>query len=305
MIILLAVVFAGIAARLWSSRREPADRLRRVRRSSHPVRFPEMSQEVEGSAFFLSAGVARDPSARVVRDAPARMFRDTSASTARGTAGRRGRDVFEGPACGPVGRRRPGRGEVAAAVAPGLAAFLAVGGLAGAVAGVAGFGIALVVLRRREPPELRGERRRVTADLPLAADLMVACLRAGQPITGAIDVTVEAIGGPLGERLAWVSGRLRLGAAPESAWQVLDSERSLAPLARAMSRAALSGAPVADVLIRLSDDSRRAARAASSAAAQRVGVQVVAPLGLCFLPAFVFLGIIPVVAGLAGEVLLP
>ncbi|MER5645151.1 type II secretion system F family protein [Streptosporangium sp. NPDC002524] len=179
------------------------------------------------------------------------------------------------------------------------------GGLPGAVAGVAGFGIALVVLRRRESPELREERRRVTADLPLAADLMVACLRAGQPITGALDVTVEAIGGPLGERLAWVSGRLRLGAAPESAWQALDSERSLAPLARAMSRAALSGAPVADVLIRLSDDSRRAARAASSAAAQRVGVQVVAPLGLCFLPAFVFLGIIPVVAGLAGEVLLP
>ncbi|MEU4533734.1 type II secretion system F family protein [Streptosporangium sp. NPDC023825] len=191
------------------------------------------------------------------------------------------------------------------AAASGLAAFLAVGGLAGAVAGVAGFGIALVVLRRREPPELREERRRVTADLPLAADLMVACLRAGQPITGAIDVTVEAIGGPLGERLAWVSGRLRLGAAPESAWQVLGSERSLAPLARAMSRAALSGAPVADVLIRLSDDSRRVARAASSAAAQRVGIQVVAPLGLCFLPAFVFLGIIPVVAGLAGEVLLP
>jgi pilus assembly protein TadC len=72
-----------------------------------------------------------------------------------------------------------------------------------------------------------------------------------------------------------------------------------------MSRAASSGAPVADVLTRLSDDFRRAVRAASSAAAQRVGVQAVAPLGLCFLPAFVFLGIIPVVAGLAGEVLLP
>ncbi|WP_433371132.1 type II secretion system F family protein [Streptosporangium sp. CA-115845] len=205
----------------------------------------------------------------------------------------------------PEGRRRPSRGEIAAALAVGLAAFLAVGGLPGAVVGATGSGIALAVLRRRESPELREERRRLTADLPLAADLMVACLRAGQPITGAVDVTAEAIGGPLGERLAWVGGQLRLGAAPESAWQALAAERSLAPLARAMSRAASSGAPVADVLTRLSDDSRRAARAASSAAAQRVGVQAVAPLGLCFLPAFVFLGIIPVVAGLAGEVLLP
>ncbi|WP_436758678.1 type II secretion system F family protein [Streptosporangium sp. V21-05] len=345
MIILLAVVLAGIAARLWSIRREPADRLRRVRRSLHPAGFPEMSQEVETSAFSLSADAVRDPSAHMIRGAPPRMVRDTSESATRGTAGRKFRGAsernargafggkargasegsarsgfggkfrgasegkahgaFEGKACELRGRRRPGRSEIAVALAPGLAAFLAVGGLPGAVAGVAGFGIALVVLWRREPPELRGERRRVTADLPLAADLMVACLRAGQPITGAIDVTVEAVGGPLGERLAWVSGQLRLGAAPESAWQALESERSLAPLARAMSRAALSGAPVADVLIRLSDDSRRAARAASSAAAQRVGVQVVAPLGLCFLPAFVFLGIIPIVAGLAGEVLLP
>ncbi|WP_344974535.1 type II secretion system F family protein [Streptosporangium fragile] len=184
-------------------------------------------------------------------------------------------------------------------------AFLAVGGLPGALAGAVGSGIAVAVLRRREPPELRRERERVVADLPLAADLMVACLRAGQPITGALDVTVEAIGGPLGDRLAWVGGQLRLGAAPETAWQALAVERSLAPLARTMSRAALSGAPVADVLTRLADDSRRAARAASSAAAQRVGVQAVAPLGLCFLPAFVFLGIVPVVAGLAGEVLLP
>ncbi|WP_433249658.1 type II secretion system F family protein [Streptosporangium sp. CA-135522] len=183
--------------------------------------------------------------------------------------------------------------------------FLLVGGVPGVVAGVAGSVVALVLVRRREPARLRRERDRVMADLPLAADLMVACLRAGQPITGAIDVTVEALGGPLGDRLAWVSGQLRLGAAPERAWQVLAAERALAPLARTMSRAAVSGAPVADVLARLSDDSRHAARAASAAAARRVGVQAVAPLGLCFLPAFVFLGIVPVVAGLAGDVLLP
>ncbi|WP_344866235.1 type II secretion system F family protein [Planomonospora alba] len=162
-----------------------------------------------------------------------------------------------------------------------------------------------LLLRRREPPGRRRERARITADLPLAADLMVACLRAGQPVTGALDVTVQAIGGPLGARLAWVGGQLRLGAVPEQAWLALADERALAPLARTMSRAALSGAPVADVLTRVSDDARHAARAASAAAARRVGVQAVAPLGLCFLPAFVFLGVVPVVAGLAGEVLIP
>ena len=36
-----------------------------------------------------------------------------------------------------------------------------------------------------------------------------------------------------------------------------------------------------------------------AARAQRAGVTVLAPLGACFLPAFVCLGIVPVVAGLA------
>ncbi len=48
---------------------------------------------------------------------------------------------------------------------------------------------------------------------------------------------------------------------------------------------------------------RRRRSAASGAAAERAGVLIAGPLGLCFLPAFVCLGIVPVVAGLAGDVL--
>jgi Flp pilus assembly protein TadB len=186
-----------------------------------------------------------------------------------------------------------------------LLGFLVVGGIPGILAGALLGASAAAVASRREPTELRRRRERMTADLPFSADLMVACLRAGQPVTAAIDSAAEAVGGPLGERLSWVGGQVRLGADPEAAWSALVDERALASLARTMTRAVQSGAPVADVLTRLADDARHGARAASSAAARRVGVQAVAPLGLCFLPAFVFLGIIPVVAGLAAQVLLP
>jgi pilus assembly protein TadC len=183
-----------------------------------------------------------------------------------------------------------------------LGGFLLIGGLPGLAGGI-GIGIAVVVARRRrEPGEVRRRQARLIAELPFALDLMVACLRAGQPVSGAVQAAADAMGGPLGERLAWVNGQLRLGARPEVAWSALEADRPLAALARGMTRAALSGAPVADVLSRLADDARREAHAASIAAARRVGVQAVAPLGLCFLPAFVFLGIIPVVAGLAGQV---
>lgn len=191
------------------------------------------------------------------------------------------------------------------AASVGLSGFLIAGGIVGVVMGGLLAGGVLVAAHRREPAEVRRRRARMAEDLPFAADLMVACLRAGQPLTGAIETAAEAVCGPLGERLSWVAAQMRLGADPETAWTALAAEPPLAALARTMIRAAQSGAPVADVLLRLADDARQAARAASQAAARRVGVQVVAPLGLCFLPAFVFLGIVPVIAGLAGQILLP
>ncbi|MFC5831691.1 type II secretion system F family protein, partial [Nonomuraea insulae] len=109
----------------------------------------------------------------------------------------------------------------------------------------------------------------------------------------------------LGERLTWVSNQLRLGADPEPTWTALARDPAMGRLSRAMSRAVQSGAPVADVLTRLADDAREAARAESVASARSVGVKAVAPLGLCFLPAFVLLGIIPVIAGLASTIIIP
>ncbi|CKN25284.1 alanine rich membrane protein [Mycobacterium tuberculosis] len=42
---------------------------------------------------------------------------------------------------------------------------------------------------------------------------------------------------------------------------------------------------------------------AAAAAAERAGVLIAGPLGLCFLPAFLCVGIVPLVVGLAGDVL--
>ncbi|MFE3452043.1 type II secretion system F family protein [Nonomuraea sp. NPDC059194] len=202
-------------------------------------------------------------------------------------------------------RRRPGRRAIMSGCGVAVITMLLVGGVAGVMAGPVVGALATVLVHKQAADQSRGDRERITADLPFAMDLMVACLQAGQPVSAATEIAATAVGGPLGQRLAWVSGQLRLGADPEPAWMALAREPSMGPLARAMSRAAQSGAPIADVLTRLADDARQASRTASLAAARRVGVQAVAPLGLCFLPAFVLLGVIPVVAGLAAGVLIP
>ena len=63
------------------------------------------------------------------------------------------------------------------------------------------------------------------------------------------------------------------------------------------------GAPVAAAVSRLAAEVRAEGRGAAEQAARRVGVLAVAPLGLSFLPAFVLLGVVPVVVGLAGPLL--
>ncbi|MFG3437981.1 type II secretion system F family protein [Nonomuraea sp. NPDC047897] len=197
------------------------------------------------------------------------------------------------------------RRTVISATAAGLVAGVLVGGLAGIVTALLVAPTVGIVLSRHEDPARKETRARIADDLPIAADLMAASLMAGRPVSAATEIVAGAIGGPLGRRLTWVSGQLRLGADPEPTWAHLARDPATGQLARAMSRAAQSGAPVADVLTRVADDARETARTASVAAARSVGVKAVAPLGLCFLPAFVLLGIIPVVAGLATTIVLP
>ncbi|MEV4805010.1 type II secretion system F family protein [Nonomuraea sp. NPDC049421] len=197
------------------------------------------------------------------------------------------------------------RRTILTAACTGLLAVLLIGGTPGLITGVLLTPATAFYLHRRTPPDSQDDQRRIAADLPFAADLMTACLRAGRPVSTATETAATAIGGPLGERLTWASTRLRLGADPEPTWAYLAKDPSMGHLSRAMSRAAQTGAPVADVLTRLADDAREESRAAAVAAARSVGVKAVAPLGLCFLPAFVLLGIIPVVAGLASTIIIP
>ena len=100
--------------------------------------------------------------------------------------------------------------------------------------------------------------------------------------------------------LAPVTAALRLGADPTRAWLMVGSVESLAPIADAVVRSARSGAPLARLLSRLADDLRRDHHRSVEVAARAAGVRAVAPLALCFLPAFLLLGVVPVVASLAG-----
>ncbi|MEU0882837.1 type II secretion system F family protein [Lentzea sp. NPDC005914] len=127
-------------------------------------------------------------------------------------------------------------------------------------------------------------------------DLMAACLKAGLPVPTAI----RAAG--IGE-LGQVAELLALGADPDTAWANALASPTTAALARAARRTARSGAALARQAAELAERTRAEAGDQAEAKAQRAAVAVAAPLALCFLPAFLCLGVVPVVLGMAGQFL--
>jgi Flp pilus assembly protein TadB len=190
-----------------------------------------------------------------------------------------------------------------AAASVALVTWLVVGGVLGIVLGVAAALLAARLIKRLEPADARRERQRIAADLPFAADLLAAAMRSGAPTEHAIRVVGDALGGPLGVRLVGVADAVALGLDPAYAWARLHSPRGGARLAETVTRSDDSGAAIARALHRLADDLRAARAAEVDAAAQRVGVLIVLPLGACFLPAFVFAGVAPVIVAVLGGVL--
>lgn len=132
-------------------------------------------------------------------------------------------------------------------------------------------------------------------------DLLAAALRAGLSVPAAIAVAVEGLPGEAARVLQATADLLALGAEPEQAWgPPADCPRTEA-LARAGRRAGRSGSALAAAVADLAEGLRARVGDAAEARAERAGVLITLPLGLCFLPAFLCLGVVPVVLGLAGR----
>ena len=157
--------------------------------------------------------------------------------------------------------------------------------------------------QQRGAAAVRRQAEAVAAELPSAADLLATCLSSGAPPADALQTVAEASSGPLADRLRRVADALQLGADPTDAWGHVRVGDPLAPLGRAFIRSAATGAHIAETVTAVADDQRRVARWAAEAAARRAGVLAVGPLALCFLPAFVLTGVVPVIVAVAGDVL--
>ncbi|CAN5273554.1 hypothetical protein BH20ACT5_BH20ACT5_23200 [soil metagenome] len=189
-----------------------------------------------------------------------------------------------------------------AALAGAAAAVMLGGGVGLLVGAVLALGAGLV-LRRAETPRARALRQRRAQDLPAALDLLAVCLRAGSPTGHALGVVGAGLEGPLGADLRAVAALHDLGADSRLAWSGYTDDPVLRPVARAVARVTDSGSELASTFESLALQCREQRRHEAETTGRRAAVAVLAPLGLCFLPAFVCLGVVPTVLGVAGSVL--
>ncbi len=199
---------------------------------------------------------------------------------------------------------RPGavrRHRALLALLAGVGVVLLVGGPTGVVLATAVAAGCWRVAGRVEAPGRRRRREEVGRAAPHVVALVAAALRAGAAPAPALRLVADALPGPATDPGRRVAARLALGADPVLAWQELADEPALAPWGRAMARAHESGAPVVETVERVAADLADAARAEVEDRARTVGVRAALPLGVCLLPSFLLLGIVPLVAGLADQ----
>lgn len=250
-----------------------------------------MSPGITAAVLLLLAAAALIPDARVGRNrlacladaapvaaGPAPVLRPAWAAVAVAAAG-----LVTGAAAGPAA----GLG-VAVAAAAGATALHRLRGRPGATAAM----FAPQASLREDPAELAGRW-----------PLLAVCLEAGLPVAAAVEATAAPLTGAAGQALRRVAGLLALGADPAEAWATVAGRPALAAFARAAGRSAGTGAALAQVA--RAEGARLKAELTDSAQAraQRAAVLITGPLGLCHLPAFLVLGIAPVVIGLASQAL--
>ncbi|WP_159066832.1 type II secretion system F family protein [Cellulomonas timonensis] len=138
-------------------------------------------------------------------------------------------------------------------------------------------------------------------DVVLVLELVEVAVAAGVAVPRALQAVGEAVGGVEGDALVHASAALVLGASWEAAWA--RAPERLGAVAVCLRPAWLAGAAPGGALRAQAATLRRGRLRHAREAAGRMGVHLVLPLGLCFLPAFVLLGLVPVMLSLADGLL--
>ena len=181
----------------------------------------------------------------------------------------------------------------------GLAIAVFFSNVAGVVAGALLAALGPLVIERLESGSTRNHRVQYETALPTLAMTLAVSLRAGLTLTRALEISAIGVPDVIREDLERTVRAMQRGGHAQAfldlgqripAWQSMTI-----PIARAID----IGSPLSAVLQDLAIEEARNHHDRVMIAARRLGVKATIPVALFLLPAFVFLGVVPLVFSLA------
>lgn len=144
-----------------------------------------------------------------------------------------------------------------------------------------------------------GSRGSGLNDTAMMLELVAAMLDAGAGIGRSLELVAASAAPQYRDSLRPVVSALAIGADWETAWRSSAVRLpGILDLRDALGFAALTGAPSSAILYAQAARLRRERFRAAEKRAASLGVKLVVPLGLCSLPAFICLGVVPVLLAL-------
>ena len=188
---------------------------------------------------------------------------------------------------------------VSVAIASASLAWIGVGWGAAPVAFLGVF----VASGRVESPTVRAENQQLINQADYALDLLAIALRSGSPLRLAVHVVSEIVPAPTSTLLKLVYAQTAVGRSDSEAWLELSDHRVWGEVARDLARSVEAGTGLVDLLTTHAEGLRATRRSDRERAVRAVGVHAVLPLMSCFLPAFLLVGVLPIIASTITGVL--
>jgi len=173
------------------------------------------------------------------------------------------------------------------------------GGLGPVIGAGAGFAAAWWASRLTPSSETR-QQRRLARDFPITLGFMAFVVQSGAPLRLATEAVSEVADELNAQRLRGVIARCDVGFTDGEAWRTLADDPVWGELSRELARCVDTGAATAAVLKSTAAQASQAADADAIAQARTIGVTSTLPLVCCFLPAFLLVGVVPIIGGLIG-----
>jgi len=155
--------------------------------------------------------------------------------------------------------------------------------------------ITLRVIQSLPTKEQLRSQLSVESELPFFVQILAALIAAGANLLTALEVLTPLLTSDLQRRASRTIDLLKVGASPSMAWQEWKEDPVTCDWVGGLVRAQERGRPIANLLrvsaLSLVDQRSRRARMQVS----KLGVKLSLPIGICFLPAFIFGAIVPIV----------